>query len=351
MAILIPMSSEMREKQALVVFALLIVLGMSGLIWYLFAGHSWNVTASNIDDSVGQMEGYTAILYAGTMTEETSASSKSSALTDSLKAGVGESSNMVQDSSSVAKIESGAVDEARSSQAGEVALPQEELHEEKTSASVSADSTSDRQSVQTESASRTETADTVAESASRTETADASADSASELSGERSTSSQDDSRMTGSDQNVLQGSSSKNLKKSVSVDEVRDSYVDKCAGVLVLDLYQPENYSEGTIVKRGERRIGVISITRPLNEVLAKRILAPFQEAKVDMVVCIAPEKSYLADISGFDIVVCTGDDSVSVIGETSNKTFFVNAPSVGCVGATVVSPSNVVSAKVIDSL
>ena len=36
------------------------------MVWYIFVGHNWNVTASNIDDSIGQMEGYTVFLYEGT---------------------------------------------------------------------------------------------------------------------------------------------------------------------------------------------------------------------------------------------------------------------------------------------
>ena len=56
------MSVKSREKIALAVFAALIVLSLLGLGWYLVAGHSWNVAASNIDDTFGSMDGYTAIL-------------------------------------------------------------------------------------------------------------------------------------------------------------------------------------------------------------------------------------------------------------------------------------------------
>ena len=61
------MSNGTREKQALGVFLLLIVLSTFGIAWYMVAGHSWNVAASSIDEKVGQMEGYTSIVYAGTL--------------------------------------------------------------------------------------------------------------------------------------------------------------------------------------------------------------------------------------------------------------------------------------------
>ena len=63
------MSVKSREKIALFVFLALIVLSLCGLGWYLVAGHSWNVAASNLDDTFGSMDGYTAIVYPGTAVE------------------------------------------------------------------------------------------------------------------------------------------------------------------------------------------------------------------------------------------------------------------------------------------
>ena len=51
------------------------------------------------------------------------------------------------------------------------------------------------------------------------------------------------------------------------------------------------------------------------------------------------------------DIVITLQDEEVSMMGGNSNGSFFVNAPHMDSVGAILVSPSNVVSAKVIESL
>lgn len=337
------MSSETREKQALVVFLLLIVLGMSGLVWYLFAGHSWNVAASNIDDSVGQMEGYTAILYAGTMPEKSSSTAKSTSLEDS-------SGNMSADAQ---KSSSNGVDPIDPEQASPDSKTVDESSDRDRAADgETASGVLDGSDTENSAGGKSGgSADAAAESTEHSAEPSESSESLDATAAGSSSTSCDVSIDSATDADSDRKLSTNSARRSVSSDEVRESYEEKGAGVLVLDLSQPEIYSEGTIVKRGERRIGVISITRPLNEVLAKRILTPFREAKVDVMVCIAPEKSYVSGISGFDVVVCTSDDSVSVIGETANKTFFVNAPTVGCVGATLVSPSNVVSAKVIDSL
>lgn len=60
------MEKRTREKVALVVFALLVAFAAVVLTAYLFTGRSWNVAASAVDDTVGRMKGYTALVYAGT---------------------------------------------------------------------------------------------------------------------------------------------------------------------------------------------------------------------------------------------------------------------------------------------
>lgn len=59
------MQKRTREIIALV---LLVVLGLgvaSVMCWYMLVGHNWNVTATNIDDSIGQLKGYTVFLVNG----------------------------------------------------------------------------------------------------------------------------------------------------------------------------------------------------------------------------------------------------------------------------------------------
>ena len=323
MAILEGMSNRTREKQALVVFILLVFIGMGGLIWYLFAGHSWNVTASNIDESVGQMEGYTAIVFDGTMPEKTSSASKGKssvkAEADSTTSSkTEESSTLVTDDMSASGTETN--DKAASS-SGSV--------DSNVSAEASMSADSEQQ--------------TKAETNSDSELQEYGTKSA--------TDSNATSTSTAESASTQSKSSATESKKPLQASEVRDNYVDKGASVLTLDVSDPSIYSEGTIVKRAGKRIGIVSIEKPLNEVSAKRLLSQFVSAQVDIVVCIAPEASYVKGISGIDIVVCTEDEEVSTTGQTEGKTFIVNAPTVGSVGAVLVSPSNVVSAKVLDHL
>lgn len=59
------MGKRTREIVALVLLALLGLIVLAAMGWYIFIGHNWNITASNIDESVGEMDGYTVILYEG----------------------------------------------------------------------------------------------------------------------------------------------------------------------------------------------------------------------------------------------------------------------------------------------
>lgn len=136
----------------------------------------------------------------------------------------------------------------------------------------------------------------------------------------------------------------------VEPESVRDSYLEKGAQVLVLDTKHPSVYEDGMIVKRGSKRIGVFSVDVPLSEEAAQERLDYFKEAKVDVVVCIASVRSYVRNATGIDVVVTLQDD-VSTMGTNANGTFYVNAPSIDSVGAVLLSPNNVVSAKVVDSL
>ena len=60
------MQKRTREILALVLLGVLLLVGVGVMGYYILVGHNWNVTASNIDDSIGKMDGYTVFLYEGT---------------------------------------------------------------------------------------------------------------------------------------------------------------------------------------------------------------------------------------------------------------------------------------------
>lgn len=59
------MQKRTREIIALVLLVVLLIAGASAMAWYILVGHNWNAAATNIDDRIGNMDGYTVILCEG----------------------------------------------------------------------------------------------------------------------------------------------------------------------------------------------------------------------------------------------------------------------------------------------
>lgn len=61
------MQKRTREIIALVMLVVLGIAGIAAMTWYILVGHNWNAAASLIDDHIGTMDGYTVVLYEGTL--------------------------------------------------------------------------------------------------------------------------------------------------------------------------------------------------------------------------------------------------------------------------------------------
>ena len=363
------MSNGTREKQALGVFLLLIVLSTFGIAWYMVAGHSWNVAASSIDEKVGQMEGYTSIVYAGTLPVQADAKTLDSqnGSDAQLEDGVGSADAAEKadegasgsGSTSASPTSSDAAASASSS-GGSVASSSAEGNASVNGASSSTGSSngSNTSSSSKGALGQTKPSDSLAGQMHNDEASGLTSDVGSVAAPVPETGERDDgeSDRTSDNATVLKAATVRgrmDVAKSqpVSPEEVQSNYEEKGATVLVLDTADPSEYSDGVILKRGSKRIGVFYVDVPLSEKAAEARVKYFRDCKVDLVVCISSVRTYVRNLQGADIVITLQDEEVSTMGGNSNGSFFVNAPHVDSVGAILVSPSNVVSAKVIESL
>ena len=363
------MSNGTREKQALGVFLILIVLSTFGIAWYMVAGHSWNVAASSIDDKVGQMEGYTSIVYAGTLPVQADAKTLDSQngsdaqLEDGVDtADTGEQADEGASGSRSASVSSTSSDTAASAPSSSSSVASSFADENASvSGGTSSTGSSNPSSKSSSSKAASGSSKKVDSTAGQTHTDEASgltSDVGSVAAPVPDASEQDDSESdrTSDEATVLKAATVRggmDVAKSqpVAPEEVQANYEEKGATVLVLDTADPSQYSEGVILKRGSKRIGVFSVDVPLSEKAAEARVKYFRDCKVDLVVCISSVRTYVRNLQGADIVITLQDEEVSTMGGNSNGSFFVNAPRVDSVGAILVSPSNVVSAKVIESL
>lgn len=363
------MSNGTREKQALGVFLLLIVLSTFGIAWYMVAGHSWNVAASSIDEKVGQMEGYTSIVYAGTLPVQADAKTLDSqnGSDAQLEDGVGSADAAEKadegasgsGSTSASPTSSDAAASASSS-GGSVASSSADENASVSGGSSSTGSSnpSSKSSSSKGALGQTKPSDSLAGQTHTDEASGLTSDVGSVAAPVPDTSEQDDSESDRTSDNAtvlkaatVRGGMDVAKSQPVAPEQVQANYEEKGATVLVLDTADPSQYSDGVILKRGSKRIGVFSVDVPLSEKAAEARVKYFRDCKVDLVVCISSVRTYVRNLQGADIVITLQDEEVSTMGGNSNGSFFVNAPHVDSVGAILVSPSNVVSAKVIESL
>ena len=143
----------------------------------------------------------------------------------------------------------------------------------------------------------------------------------------------------------------KKEKEPVALSDVDELYQAKGANVLSLSTGNIATYEEGTILKRGGKRYGIFSVTHECSRILIDEKVKYFTDQKVDYVIALCPEESYLKNAENIDIVITTKDAKISSMGESRNGVFYVSTPKVGSVGAILISPSNVVSAKTISEL
>lgn len=363
------MSNGTREKQALGVFLLLIVLSTFGIAWYMVAGHSWNVVASSIDEKVGQMEGCTSIVYAGTLPVQADAKTLDSqnGSDAQLEDGVGSADAAEKadegasgsGSTSASPTSSDAAASASSS-GGSVASSSADENASVSGGSSSTGSSnpSSKSSSSKAASGQTKSSDSIAVQTHNDEASGLTSDVGSVAAPVPDTSEQDDSESDRTSDNAtvlkaatVRGGMDVAKSQPVAPEQVQANYEEKGATVLVLDTADPSQYSDGVILKRGSKRIGVFSVDVPLSEKAAEARVKYFRDCKVDLVVCISSVRTYVRNLQGADIVITLQDEEVSTMGGNSNGSFFVNAPHVDSVGAILVSPSNVVSAKVIESL
>lgn len=363
------MSNGTREKQALGVFLILIVLSTFGIAWYMVAGHSWNVAASSIDEKVGQMEGYTSIVYAGTLPvqadaktldsqngsdaqlEEGAGSADTAGKADEGVSGSGSASASSTSSDAAASASSSGGNGASSS-------ADENASVSGGSSSTGSSNPSSKSSSSKAASGQTKSSDSIAVQTHNDEASGLTSDVGSVAAPVPDTTEQDDSESDRTSDNAtvlkaatVRGGMDVAKSQPVAPEQVQANYEEKGATVLVLDTADPSQYSDGVILKRGSKRIGVFYVDVPLSEKAAEARVKYFRDCKVDLVVCISSVRTYVRNLQGADIVITLQDEEVSTMGGNSNGSFFVNAPHVDSVGAILVSPSNVVSAKVIESL
>lgn len=369
------MKKRTREKIALIVFVLLVALAGAVLTSYFATGRSWSVAASFVDDTMGRMKGYTAIVYAGVVEPEEALASEGA---DGLVPGG-------EPSTDAGAEDGAAADGVAAGGAGaDVGLDAAASGADAVGEDGSGASGAD---VGSEDGSGASTADVEsgASSGSGASSADAGS-SASSVDGASSAGASPDDGASSADDAAdgAQDASKPGLslafperrdqgdgtspadsiglgilsllprpveqeERGVYVSDVRNLYESKDAHVLTLDASNLDRYLDPQVFYVGDKRIGVYAIEMYTSRVRVSRILSYFESCDVDTVVCLTPRVGYLSTCQGTDVVIVTSDaEGVSSGGEMRDSTLVAGSPDKGDVGVVLLTSSNVASARVV---
>lgn len=298
-----------RERVALGVFAVLLLVGLFALTSYISAGHGLNVAATNIDDIAGDMEGYDVVLFAGTVEpveeEEAETAESDAAVEAGDEAPLGESLFDEPLLPHIVADDTYTVEEARDLYVGKKASVIE-LNVE--------DPLQYANGRITMKAGHTYGIVSVPENL------------VGQLSIPKKTTTKTTTVTTEGEEPGIFGASSENATTTTSVKNAYNSVSELFAA------------TEG-------QRAASSKLTDHMESVLAR-----FEKAGVDTVIVLTPDPTPFREFSGIDVVLTLKEKDRFTRPETIDGTLYVDAPEEGTVGALLIAPGNVVSSKVLSA-
>ena len=129
-------------------------------------------------------------------------------------------------------------------------------------------------------------------------------------------------------------------------------YKEKGANVLRIDVLHPEIYDGGDIYLIGHKRIGLFYVSDETTKRDLREQVEYYFEHAVDHMVFITEDSEFIQDSKYRpDIVISIGANEDVRFGTTIDGTYYSHVPSVGKVGAILISPDNIISSKTITEI
>lgn len=299
------MEKTFREKIALIVFALLVVVAGIVLISYFSTGRSWTIAATFVDDRVGEMDGYSVILFNGVLdpsVEDEDASGIDSRTddaydkTDAITRGF---DGDVENSEVLPEMKDGLIQDdsvlygsdADDGQGGGIQTSSGLLDPEHSIGL----------------------------------------------------------RILSMYPRALSG-----IYDGVFVSDVSDLYSRKGANVVSLNLTDLSHYENPIVFSNDSKKIGVFSAQKYKNGIEMSAIDRTMEEKGADVVACITPRLAFISDYDAVDIVILTTpieEQSSLYRSRAEGKAFVVQSPEKGDVGLVILSSNDIPSSRVIEVL
>jgi hypothetical protein len=132
-----------------------------------------------------------------------------------------------------------------------------------------------------------------------------------------------------------------------SLASTEGEYRDKGASVIKIDTSDLDEYNRPIVIERDGYRIGIVSFEDDATKREMQERCTYLNQHNCDTVVAICRTSQKAVKVEGFDILL-TLEDNSGTISRTHPHLYHVQMPSVGSIGAILISPSEVASSRVV---
>ena len=305
------MDKRSREKLALALLAVLMLVAVGAMGWYILVGHSWNKAASHIDDAVGKMDGYTVILYEGIVPQFEFDQEEVRSNLDKLRAEIKDNSKKENEKSG-----EGASRDDETKGKTEGFVPQDQAGDDKSSS---------------RSTGRPDDVSDGSDPAARTSDKPASGTTAAL---------------------EVVSAGTEFLANADYLEAVAKEYLEKDATVIRLRIGDPSYYDDPVIVPKNGKRVGIFGIGENAKLAEVRTTVEKLRERGVDYVIAVCyDEKSVNMSKLNVDLAVYALDTNLDDNGEWKDSTYCIDSPREGELRTIIMSPSGVMTSKVISVL
>lgn len=281
-------SSQRRNRRALALFVVLILLGSIAIFAYFATGRGWSVAATMMDDRVGNMKAYTAVVFNGVGNPPAS-DMEERALLRRQPVEPGSSDSASDEAGDFASTPN----DSDASDLSHGLLPVDENGE------ISYNNLGDKvMSIFYRAMAKLQTED----------------------------------------------------QDRIYASDVRDLYETAGAEACTLNVSDPAYYKDPVVYDLGKKRVGLFSVSSYTSRSKIASISASLRSDGADVVICITPRTSMVSTFDGIDIVVSTTQSEQSDDAD-KGEALKIQAPYEGKVGIILISENNVSIYKSISEL
>lgn len=331
--------SDGREKKTLALFAAIMLFGFSCICAYVFFGHNWNFAVSQFDDTFGDMESYTVILYEGTVVPSEDdpqgfeLTLDGSAIPSAAAKAAVQATKPDSQKPSAGEAKEGSADESAATDKPEGS---------------SADSSTDETTPGEADASVKEPIDR--EEVADSEAAEQTPSFARRIARKLGSIFNLNTDTAASEEETEEVEDDPIINEAIdvsSIDKAAESYQRKNAVAFVLDSHHLDLYQDGMVLDNGGKRIAVFSVTSIQSLLSLQEKVDYLKSMNVDMTIAMVDEVPRVAGVEGLDMVIRCNEKEPLEWDSNGKGRYMTFAPAEGTVAATIISPSNIVVTRV----